>query len=51
MTGMVAVNAKGRIQRSGTHQGMMAMTSANGSTGTAHPRAMNSAAIQNWPIE
>jgi len=51
MTGMVAVNAEERIRRSGARWGMIAMTSAKGSAGTTHPRAMNSAVIQNRSVD
>jgi len=51
MTGMAAANAEGRIQRSGTRRGMIAVMLANGSNEIAHPHAMNSTAIQNRPTE
>lgn len=51
MARMAVVNTAERIRQSGACWDMIAVTFANGSSGTAQPRAMNSTSIRNQPAD
>ena len=51
MTRLAAVTPAERILRSGARWDMITVTSANGPSGTAQPRAMDFVAIRNRPVD